>query len=108
MANYGVITNTNNSIKTTQDKTNQKTREQRKMYQLRLFKLKHDLLKISVGLQTAFAPDTHLAEGQWLKEQLNMVKLCMFRVGTRMPTVSRTEGQYLVPLNTFIKVNASK
>jgi hypothetical protein len=45
------------------------------MNQLRLFKLKHDLLKISVDLQTAFAEDTHLAEGQWLKEQLNMVKL---------------------------------
>jgi hypothetical protein len=45
------------------------------MDQLRLFKLKHDLLKISVDLQTALAADTHLAEGQWLKEQLNLVKL---------------------------------
>jgi hypothetical protein len=45
------------------------------MGQLRLFKLRHDLLKISVDLQTAFAADTHLAEGQWLKEQLNVVKL---------------------------------
>jgi hypothetical protein len=52
------------------------------MDQLRLFKLKHDLLKISVDLQTAFAADTHLAEGQWLKEQLNVVKLCMFPVRT--------------------------
>jgi hypothetical protein len=33
------------------------------MDQLRLYKLKHDLLKISVDLQTAFATDTHLAEG---------------------------------------------
>jgi hypothetical protein len=39
------------------------------MYQLRLFKLKHNLLKISINLQTAFAAETHLAEGQWLKEQ---------------------------------------
>jgi hypothetical protein len=78
------------------------------MDHLRLFKLKHDLLKISVDLQTAFAADTHFAEGQWLKEQLNVAKLRMFRVGTRMPTVSRTEGQYLVPLNTFIKNKASK
>jgi hypothetical protein len=31
------------------------------MYQLRIFKLKHDLLKISVDLQTAFAAGTHLA-----------------------------------------------
>jgi hypothetical protein len=78
--------------------------------QLRLFKLKHDLLKISIDLQTAFAADTHLAEGQWLKEQLNLVKLrtSMFRVGTRRPTVSRTEGQYLVPQKAFIKNSLSK
>jgi hypothetical protein len=31
-----------------------------------------------VDLQTVFAADTHLAEGQWLKEQLNVVKLHMF------------------------------
>jgi hypothetical protein len=43
------------------------------MDHLRLFTLKYDLLKISVYLQTAFAADTHLAEGQWLKEQLNVV-----------------------------------
>jgi hypothetical protein len=83
------------------------TRKQRKMDQLRLFKLIHDLLKISVDLQTTFAADTHLAEGQWLKGQLNVVTLRMFRVGTRRPTVSRTEGQYLVPLKTFITNSAS-
>jgi hypothetical protein len=43
------------------------------MDQLRLFKLKHDLLKISIDLRTAFAADTHLDEGQWLKEQLNVL-----------------------------------
>jgi hypothetical protein len=95
MANYRVSTNTNNSNKTTQGKTNKiATTKQTKMNQLRLFKFKDDLLKLSVDLQTAFAAETHLAEGQWLKEQLNAVKLRMFRVGTRMPTVSRTEGQY--------------
>jgi hypothetical protein len=40
-----------------------------------------------------FAPETHLSEGQSLK----VVKLCVFLVGTRMLTVSRTEGQQLVP-----------
>jgi hypothetical protein len=90
--------------RTKQTKT---TTKERKMDQLRLFTLKHDSLKISVDLQTAFAAETHLAEGQWLKEQLNMVKLRMFRVGTQMSTVSGTEGQYLVPLKTFIKRNAS-
>jgi hypothetical protein len=32
------------------------------------------------------AANTHLAERQWLKVQMNVVKLCMFRVGTRRPT----------------------
>jgi hypothetical protein len=73
------------------------------MDQLRLFRLKHDLLKIFIDLQTALAADTHLAEGQWLKEQMNVIKLRVFRVGTRMPTVSRTEGQYLVPLKHLLK-----
>jgi hypothetical protein len=89
-----------------QHRTKQTTK-QRKMDQLRLFKLKHDLLKISVDLQTAFAADIHLAEGQWLKEQLNVAKLRMFRVGTRVPTVSRTEGQYLVPLKTLKIIHRS-
>jgi hypothetical protein len=62
MAHYRVSTNTNNRNKTTQNKTKQTTKP-RKMDQLRLFKLKHDLLKISVDLQTPFAADTHLAEG---------------------------------------------
>jgi hypothetical protein len=83
MANYRVSTNTNNSSKTTQDK--------KKSDGLRIFIFKPDLLNISVDLQTAFAADTHLAEGQWLKEQLNVVKLRMFRVGTRRPLISRTE-----------------
>jgi hypothetical protein len=60
------------------------------MDQLRLFTLKHELLKISIKLQTSFAADTYLAEGQWLMEQLNVLKLCMFRLGTRMPTISWT------------------
>jgi hypothetical protein len=70
-----------------------------KMDQLRLFKLGHNLVKISADFQTAFIADMHSAEEQWL----NVVKLRMFRVGTRMSTVSRTDGQYLVPLKTFIK-----
>jgi hypothetical protein len=49
------------------------------------------------------AAETHLAEGQWLKEKVNVVKLRVFQAGTRMATVSRTEGQHLVPLKTFIK-----
>jgi hypothetical protein len=75
VANYRVSTNTNNSNKTTQGKIKKETKNNG---QLRLFKLKHDLLKIYIDLQIAFAADTHLAEGQWLKEQLKVVKLRMF------------------------------
>jgi hypothetical protein len=45
------------------------------MDHLRRFTLKYDLLKISVDLQTAFAAETHLAVGQWLKEQQNVLKV---------------------------------
>jgi hypothetical protein len=37
--------------------------KQRKIDQLRLFKLKHDLLKTFVNLKTAFSADTHFAKG---------------------------------------------
>jgi hypothetical protein len=47
--------------RTKQTKT---TTKQRKIDQPRLFTPKYDLLKISVDLQTAFAAETHLAEGQ--------------------------------------------
>jgi hypothetical protein len=40
----------------------------------RLLTLKYDLLKIFVDLQTALAAETYPAEGQWLKEQLNVLK----------------------------------
>jgi hypothetical protein len=99
------------SNKTTHDETTTKRatkQKNNKIDHLRLFTLKYDLLKISVYLQTAITAKTHLIEGQWLKEQLNMLKLRMFRVGTRMPTVSMTDGHCLVPLKTFIKNIALK
>jgi hypothetical protein len=46
MANYRVSTIANNSNKTTQNKTT--TTKQRKVDQLRLSKLKHDLLKLII------------------------------------------------------------
>jgi hypothetical protein len=64
-------------------------------------------VKISTDLQTKFAAETHLAEGQWLWEQQNVKKFRVFREGTRIPTVSRTEGQWLTPLKTPIKNQAS-
>jgi hypothetical protein len=67
VASYRVTTKTNNSNnKTTQDKTTTTKvtiKKQRKIDRLRIFTLKHELLKISVNLQTAFA-----AETQWLEE----------------------------------------
>jgi hypothetical protein len=57
----------------------------------------------SVHYKTVFAAEAHLAEGQWMDEQMNVAKLRMFRVGTRMLTVSKRKGHFL-PLNkTFIK-----
>jgi hypothetical protein len=48
--------------------------------QLRLFTLKREFLKISPHSQTALGAETHRAEEQWLEEQLNVVKLRMFRL----------------------------
>lgn len=42
---------------------------QTKTDQLRHFTLTNELLKISVYLQTVFAAETNLAEGQFLEEQ---------------------------------------
>jgi fumarate reductase subunit C len=44
-------------------------------------------VKISTDLQTTFAAEAHLAQGQWLWEQQNVEKFRMFREGTRIPTV---------------------
>jgi hypothetical protein len=89
VANYRDSRNTNNSNKTTQDKTNNKNKTEKKGSD-KAFYTQTRLTKIICNLQTVFAAGTHLAEGQWLKE------LRMFRVGTRMPTVSRTEGLVLL------------
>jgi hypothetical protein len=41
----------------------------------RLSALEHEFLKISVILQTAFAVETHPAKGQWLEEQVDILKI---------------------------------
>jgi hypothetical protein len=43
-----------------------KNKKTRIVNKLRLLKLQHVLLKLSIDLETAFAADTPLAEGQWL------------------------------------------
>jgi hypothetical protein len=107
MSNYRVSTNTTTKEDSTGQNNKVKNKKTGIVNQLRLFKLQYDLLKISIDLQTALAADAHLAEGQWLKEQLNVVKLRMFRVGTRRPTVFRTEGQYLAPQKALIRNSPS-
>jgi hypothetical protein len=66
-----VTTNTSNKI--TQDKTKTK-----KMLLVHVAQF----LIISVALQTTLASETVPADGQWLKEQLDIVNLLLFRVGT--------------------------
>jgi hypothetical protein len=87
--------------------TNITTNGEAQNCQAKLFKLKCNLLKISINSQTVFEATIHLAVGQWAEKQLNVEKIRMFREGTRKPTASRTEGQNLAPLKTFIKNRAS-
>jgi hypothetical protein len=57
------------------------------------------VLSVSESLQTTLAADAHLAEGQFLFEGLKM-NIEMFlrnRVGSRRPTVFKSEGQNLKP-----------
>jgi hypothetical protein len=53
----------------------------------------------SASLQTTFAADAHLAEGQFLlaEQTLNIAKSLIYRAGTRRPTISKMEGQNLKP-----------
>jgi hypothetical protein len=71
---------------------------QEQLKQTDFFKLIFEFLKISKELHTILAAGTYLAEGQWLEEQKNRKKIRMFREGTRIPTVSTTEEQFLAPL----------
>jgi ABC-type transporter MlaC component len=55
------------------------TNNKKKQNPLLLFQFKHKFLTVSVDIQTALAAaEAHPAEGRWLKEQLNVVKLPMF------------------------------
>jgi hypothetical protein len=64
---------------TAQDKQTRNNKKQRKINEFRLLTLKQEFLKLSVNIQTAFAVETLLAEGYWLKEQVNMLKLRIFQ-----------------------------
>jgi hypothetical protein len=53
----------------------------------------------STSLQTVLAADAHLAGGQFLHEEqtLNKAKFLIYRAGTRLPAISKTEAQNLEP-----------
>jgi hypothetical protein len=76
---------------TGQNKQETTTKKQRKINQTRVTR---NICKFAV-------------ETQRLEEQVNLLKLRMFRVGTRRPSTSRTGGQHLEPLKTFSKNEAS-
>jgi hypothetical protein len=63
-----------------------------------------------ISLQTIFAADAHLAEGEVLLEKptVHKWKSRKFEVGTLIPTVSSKEGQNLKPLSTLTRKGASK
>jgi hypothetical protein len=65
---------------------------------------------MSKYLQTSLAAMTHLAEGLCFNALL-MLKAensVIFFVDTRIPTVSKMEGQFILPLKTFIRNKASR
>jgi hypothetical protein len=55
--------------------------------------------KTSTSLQTTFAAEAQLAEGQFLvrEQTLNIGKSRIYRTGTRRPTISKAEGQNIEP-----------
>jgi hypothetical protein len=65
---------------------------------------------MSKYLQTSLAAMTHLAEGLCFNALLTLKVenslICL--VGTRMATESKMEGQFILPLKTFIISKASK
>jgi hypothetical protein len=63
------------------------------------------LWKMSKYLQTSLAAMAHLAEGLCFNALLTLKVENSF-VGTRIPTVSKMEGQFILPLKTFIRNKA--
>jgi hypothetical protein len=53
--------------------------------------------KISVSLHTRLAAETHRADGEFLQAAANGEEFLTLREGTRIPVVSKTEGQHFKP-----------
>jgi hypothetical protein len=65
---------------------------------------------MSKYLQTSLAAMTHMAEGLCFNALLTLKVenslICL--VGTLIPTVSKMEGQFILPLKTFMRNKASR
>jgi hypothetical protein len=68
------------------------------------------LSKMSKNLHVSFAAMTHLAEGLCLNAVLTLKveNSLIFLVDTRIPTVSMTESQLILPLKTLIRIKSSR
>jgi hypothetical protein len=68
------------------------------------------LFRMSVSLQIALAAETHIADGLTLKLCLTtkVEKSLIILVGISKLTVSNTEEQLILFLNTFIRKRASR
>jgi hypothetical protein len=104
VANFRVSTNSSNE--TREDKI--KLNKGKGIFKFFIFKPAFLKIGLSVDLQTALTAGTRRAEGQWLQQQLNAVKLRVFRVGTGMQTVRCTVGQYVEPIKTSVEDAASE
>jgi hypothetical protein len=54
-------------------------------------------LKISVALHTRLAAVTHRADGEFLQVAVNREEFLTLREGTRIPMVSKRDGQHFKP-----------
>jgi hypothetical protein len=65
---------------------------------------------MSKYLETSLTAVTHLAEGLCFNALLTLKieNSLMCLVGTRIPTVSEMEGQSILPLKAFIRIEASR
>jgi hypothetical protein len=63
---------------------------------------------MSKYLQTSLAAMTHMVEGLCFNAllTLNVENSLFCTVGTRIPTESKMEGQFIFPLKTFIRNKA--
>jgi hypothetical protein len=70
-----------------------KVTDQRKI----CFKETMGFLKISMSLHTRLVAETHLADGEFLQVAVNREEFLKLRGRTRIPVVSKRNGQHFKP-----------